>query len=440
MRRSHYITSMAAVVLVFVAVAACARAQEESQLTEEQQRLNLESFDIIWATIRDQYWDPEFGGLDWDAVRDELRPKVEQATSMTEARIAMDDMLKRLGKSHCGVIPADVYANLDHPEAGGPMDGETGIDVRVIDGHVLVTGVREGSPADKAGAKPGWEITRIGEDDVAAGIKTLLEKLDDNSWKPSIISGAAQERQRGQIGSTVTQEFLDGEDKPVKLELTLVEAKGNKSMFSNLPPLYVWIDTRTLPGNIGYITFNQFLDPVHVMPVFDKAMESYMDSDGVIIDIRGNSGGLPGMVTGMIAWFVDEDKKLLGTLHLRTIKDPIKLLTNIRVKTYPGPVAVVVDELSASASEFFAGGMKDLGRATIIGKRTMGAAIPGRIDKLPNGDAFIFAQANYVAASGKELEGVGVIPDIEIVPTRKALLAGRDPALEAAIDWIKKRN
>jgi carboxyl-terminal processing protease len=165
-----------------------------------------------------------------------------------------------------------------------------------------------------------------------------------------------------------------------------------------------------------------------------------MDADGVIIDIRGNGGGLPDMVTGMIAWFVDQDKELLGTLYLRTIKDPIKLLTHIRVKTYPGPVAVLVDELSASASEFFAGGMKDIGRATIVGRRTMGAAIPGRIEKLPNGDAFIFAQANYVAASGKELEGAGVIPDIESVPTRKALLAGGDPALEAAIDWIKKQN
>jgi carboxyl-terminal processing protease len=92
--------------------------------------------------------------------------------------------------------------------------------------------------------------------------------------------------------------------------------------------------------------------------------------------------------------------------------------------------------LSASTSEFLAGGLKDLGRARIFGSRTAGAALIANVEKLPNGDGLSYAFANYISQGGEELEGVGVIPDVEVIPTREALLRGEDPALSAAIAWI----
>jgi carboxyl-terminal processing protease len=62
--------------------------------------------------------------------------------------------------------------------------------------------------------------------------------------------------------------------------------------------------------------------------------------------------------------------------------------------------------------------------------------LPSIIERLPNGDGFQYAFANYVSESGAALEGNGVEPDVEVIPTREALLAGRDPALEAAVEWI----
>jgi len=95
-----------------------------------------------------------------------------------------------------------------------------------------------------------------------------------------------------------------------------------------------------------------------------------------------------------------------------------------------------VDGGSGSTSEIFAGGMKDLKRARIFGTRSAGAALPSVIEKLPNGDGFQYAIANYISEGGKPLEGVGVIPDVEAAPTREALLQGKDPAVEAAVRWI----
>src|SRR2546429_9554805 len=97
---------------------------------------------------------------------------------------------------------------------------------------------------------------------------------------------------------------------------------------------------------------------------------------------------------------------------------------------------MLVDGASAAASEIFDGGMQDLKRVRILGTRNAGAALPSFIEKLPNGDGFQCATANYISEGGKPLEGAGVIPDVEAPPVRALLLAGKDAALEAAIHWI----
>jgi hypothetical protein len=86
------------------------------------------------------------------------------------------------------------------------------------------------------------------------------------------------------------------------------------------------------------------------------------------------------------------------------------------------------------------GGLKDLGRAHIVGSRTAGAALPSIIERLPNGDGFQYAVANYVSKGGEVLEGIGVMPDVEVIPTREALLQGKDPVCEAAIAWIRDQE
>jgi carboxyl-terminal processing protease len=114
----------------------------------------------------------------------------------------------------------------------------------------------------------------------------------------------------------------------------------------------------------------------------------------------------------------------------------LKAIIVPRPKIYKGPVAILIDGLSASMSEIFAGGLKDLDRARVFGTTTAGAALPSQMEKLPNGDGFQFAMANYISTGGDVLEGTGVIPDEEIRPTRDQLLAGSDPVLEAAVTWI----
>src|SRR5512143_2613091 len=131
----------------------------------EDARLDLESFDWIWATVRDKHYDPALGGLDWQAVRDTLRPRVERAKTRAEARAAMRRMIGLLGESHFQVIPGSVLEAMGRRPGPGSPGGTTGLDVRVVDGRALVVSVAPGSPADSAGVRPGWEVLRVdGED------------------------------------------------------------------------------------------------------------------------------------------------------------------------------------------------------------------------------------------------------------------------------------
>jgi carboxyl-terminal processing protease len=411
-------------------------------LTPDQREKNIKSFEYVWTTVRDKHYDPKLGGLDWQAVHDELRPAIEKADSMDQARSVLTDMLSRLHQTHFGIIPAELYSevNPDGKKEGGEQ-GTSGFDVRVVGSQVLVTSVEPGTPADKAGVRPGWEVRKIGTQDIPGIIAKIDQKFKDSSLRQIIGRRTVMARLDADVNQDVTVEFLDGGNKPVTKTVKHAVPRGELTRFGYLWPTYVWVETgrvKTSPAAIGYARFNMFLDPPRIMGAFGDAVQSCTPCDGFIVDLRGNPGGLGAMAMGMAGWFIDTPGKRLGTLYMR--ETSLNFVVNPRASVFTGPVAILVDGASASTSEIFAGGLKDLKRARIFGTRTAAAALPSIIERLPNGDGFQFAIANYLSEGGKPLEGLGVIPDVEAPPTREALLQGKDPAQDAAVHWIESQR
>jgi carboxyl-terminal processing protease len=419
----------------FLAAVLVTASSGRCELTPEQKKLNLESFEYVWATINEKHFDTTFGGLDWPAVRDELKPKVEAAESMEDVREVLRDMVGRLGLSHFGIIPADLYNNIDGPPKKGDAGGQTGIEARVTDGKAVVTHVTAESPADAAGIIPGWWIDAIGDEAIEPVLSAIAEKAKDDKRLDYYLVRAVIRRLSGSVGDSLTITFTDGIGQTVIKTLELTAPNGKKAVFGNLPPFYLTIEVDTLEAGIGYFAFNCFFDPTTLMSSFNKAMKSFMTAPGLIIDLRGNPGGIGAIAMGMSGWLIDEKNYYLGTLSTRDTE--LKLIVNPRAKTFSGPVAILVDALSGSSAEFLAGGLQDLGRAHIFGSRTVGAALPSAIEKLPNGDGFQYVFANYVSQSGRPLEGNGVIPDQSVTISREALLGGRDAVVDAAVEWIK---
>jgi carboxyl-terminal processing protease len=435
---THKVSFVFAAALAAFAVLVFRPVASAAQLAPETRQLNIDSFEHVWKTIRDRHFDPTLGGLDWQAVHDELLPKVENAKSAEEARGAMIDMISRLHQSHFAIIPAEVYENIEAPAAKGDRGGSTGIQLRVIDGKAIVTSVVPGAPAERAGVRPGWEIRAVKETELPQLFPPIEKEFESSPRKDFYLSYAVRTRLGGAIGDTVAVTFMDERDRPTELTMILEEPKGKKVIFGNLPPFYITYRTDTLRGVVGYFTFSAFFDPVTLMPAFGNAIQSFMEAPGIVIDLRGNPGGIAGMGMGMAGWFVEEKNVAMGTM--RTRSDTMKLVVNPRARVYRGPVAILVDGLSGSSSEIFAGGVQGLPRIRIFGSRTAGATLPSLVERLPNGDGFQYAFASYISRNGVELEGKGVKPDVEIRPTREALLGGRDPAIEAAVDWIRDQR
>ena len=427
-------------------------------LTDQERALQLESFDIVWRTIRDGHFDPNLNGADWDGAKAELRPRVEAATTVDDARAAIDELIAKLKQTHFGLIPGEAYENLapatsstdsaasasssSSPAASSPAESKTpgvlGLTVRVIDDRALITRVREDSPAYAAGVRPGWIISAINRAPVERSLKTTTLAAGSPALGLALVARALESRLDGPVDSAVNVTFIDDRDQPISLDLKRIPPRGSPATVANLPTMFVEYNSRRLPENVGYISLSIFLDPVKVNPFFDAAIAEFADTDGIVLDLRGNPGGLGIMAIGIGGYFVDERNQKLGTMKTRQAS--LNFVLNPRATPYLKPLAVLVDECSLSTSEILAGGLQDLKRARVFGSRTGGAALPSVIKKLPSGDALQYAMADYVSASGRTLEGQGVTPDEVVLPSRPALLAGQDPALDAAVRWIRSQS
>ena len=103
-------------------------------------------------------------------------------------------------------------------------------------------------------------------------------------------------------------------------------------------------------------------------------------------------------------------------------------------------VAILIDECSISSAEILSGGLQDIGIGRVFGGRSAGLALPSTVIKLPNGDGFQYAIADYKSASGKSLEMDGVTPDEPVDLSKELLLRDSDPVLNRALQWIKQKN
>jgi carboxyl-terminal processing protease len=399
------------------------------------------TFDAAWTIVHETHFDTTFGGVDWNAVRDELRPRAEQARSMNELREVIRTMLGRLGQSHFELVPSGVADALDL-DAPTDWSGDPGFSIREVDGMQIVTRVDAHGPA--AGAvKPGWQLLAID----GVPVESIVSRV--STGFPPARAGLESwiqvlRRLAGPVGSQANLEFSRMEGAPsVEVAVTRRRTPGRTVLFGHLPPLRAHLEYEARPtpggGRAGVIRFNSWMLPASV--AFDRAMDDLRDTDGIVIDLRGNLGGLAPMIVGVSGHFFDT-RETLGTVisrgqRLNLIANPRRVDTaGNRVTPFAGPVAVLVDERSYSASEFFAGGMQSTGRVRVFGTRSLGGALGAAFDRLPNGDLLEHAVADFMTADGTRLEGRGVIPDEPTPPRREALLRGEDPAVDAALRWI----
>ena len=383
------------------------------------------AFDFVWGTINARYYDPNYHGADWRAVGERYRPLALAAPDDESFWDVLDRMTGELRDAHTRVeSPKRVELRKNEESV------TFGFSFVPIDGKLVVTSVFVDSDAWWAGVRSGMTLTAIGDEPAMQAYEKLLDESRQNSTPQARHQGALRKLLYGEIGSKMAFGFERGDG--TRFTATL------RRLRLRVPPSELH---RILPSGFGYLRFTEWSIPLTMRAL--EGLDSLKSAPGIIIDLRGNPGGAAFAVNLMLERFFT-DRTETGRVITRTGK-PVALffgaLEIIKLKrviegsrnAYRGPVVVLTNAQSASASELFAATMQATGRAKVVGQRSCGCLL-GFLGyaHVPGGADLAYSEVGFELANGKHIEGEGVIPD-KVVPIDAAdLRVIRDRVLEEA--------
>ncbi len=260
-----------------------------------------------------------------------------------------------------------------------------GVEISHFGGRVFISQVFEQGSAASGGVLAGDTIVSI----------------DGNDVRGESIAVVAEEI-RGEPGSTVQL----GVERPVsgaELEFELVRSEI---------ALDSVVQIEMLSDGIGYLLIRQFID--------DTAEElvdaiNGLEAEGMtslIVDLRGNPGGRLEVCARMTEFFLDEGQTIL-TVQSRREEEEV-FSASRQDYHFEGEVIVLIDEGSASASEIFAGALRDHNRAVLVGQKSFGKGSVQSVYEFPGGDGLKLTSARYLLPGGEAIHGSGVVPNISV--------------------------
>jgi carboxyl-terminal processing protease len=310
---------------------------------------------------------------------------------------------------------------------------EAGLTIQIVEGRSMVTRVDPGYPAAVAGIRPGFVVTRIGKTKTAELWTQVQKRKELFLNKGFIFSRIVGRLVHGTLNQVVELSCIDGSNKEKTYRLSLKKVQGQLLKFGELPTFAGFVESKRLPGKIGYVRLTVFM-----MPLLEKmkaVMASFHSEKAMIIDLRQNPGGFGAMAIPIAGQLVSK-RMSLGSMKMRV--GETRMIVYPQPNAFKGPVAILTDEGSASTSEILAGGLQEAGRVVVIGQTTTGAVLPSMIERLPDGSRLQYAIADYRTPKGLLLEGRGVIPDYPVHLTRNGLLKQVDPVMVKAQSVLKK--
>ncbi len=390
----------------------------------------LSTFEGVWKKINKIYFDPTFGGLNWKDAHERYLPQISAVENDDEFYRLVNKMLWELKVSHNNLISPGSFARYE------PIvfaEGSLGLDIRLLNGAAVITSVKRGSPAHKSGLRPGYvieHINGISVEQILQDAELNLRPPYNSSGRIAILTKAILRHIYGTSGTVVSIVYLDeageiNEKKMIRTKRDGVSVGPNGMFFLALD-----FEANRLDNGIGYIRLNtlqpQFADQI------SKAIRSMGKVNGIIVDLRGNSGGEIEEIPNL---FLDE--RTLLYLN-RSRKGEQKVYFDPAEEVYKGPLVLLIDPLSGSASELFAASMQVIGRAVVVGERSPGSVLEMDTKIFGNGAIFMYPVAQLATIDGTVLEGHGVVPDIVVRLDRDMLLNGIDCQIDSAIRYINK--
>ena len=332
-------------------------------------------FDKTWKIINKEYYEPTLNHQNWNRWKYHYQGKIK---THDDAKVAIESMIASLDEPYTRFMPKKDFQELA-TSITSKIYG-IGVNIYTNAGKTEIFNVMPGTPAEFAQLKQGDIIVAVDGKDISG------MNISDVA---SLV--------RGPENSIVELTILrDGKKFNKKIKRREIKIKTVKSSI--------------MDNHIGYIKIVSFMSG-STPNEFIEALNNTKNTDSLIIDLRGNTGGLLDNAVFIADRFLNQGK-IVDIIYRNGYRKTIKA-QNIG-ESLNKPVVVLVNGASASASEILSGALKDSHKATLVGRKTFGKGLVQKVVPLPNQTGLNVTIARYLTPNGTDINKLGITPDIEI--------------------------
>ena len=373
----------------------------------------------VQGDLQKYYYDPSYHGLDIERLFRSAGEAIDESATTNELMMSIARPLLMLNDSHTIFLPPARNAKFSW-----------GWDAQMVGDRCHITAVEPGSDAEAKGLKRGDE---------------LLEYAGDRPTRDTFRALLYVNRYLAPLVRTpLTIAHPGGEPLALKVQARVVPGQMIVDLRNTLDINAV---TRGMADE-AYLARHRMVNLgdmlVWKMPAFDmsadevktKILRQVRKTPKLIIDLRGNGGGAVETLQTLVGGLVGPDTKI-AAIQGRKPQPP--MMARKAGEVYDGTIVVLVDSLSASASELLSRTLQLAGRGRVIGDRSAGAVMESQVyDRMAGGErtgvffATSITVADLIMTDGKSLERTGVTPDEVLLPSAGDLASGRDPVLARA--------
>jgi carboxyl-terminal processing protease len=300
-----------------------------------------------------------------------------------------------------------------------------GVTLFEVEGRSVVVSIEPNTEASRVGIEAGMIVRTIDGVPIETKLAESKAYIEGSSSERAVRLRLYRRILDGEPGSTVKLGLVRGDGSSFEVVLT-------RRTVSELPA----VNWRRLPSGYGFIKLNMWRSPVH--REFRRALEHLEDSAGLIIDLRGNPGGVVDEVLEVASCFFSR-RVPFGRFISRSGKSAPLYTDPDDDHFYGGPVTILVNESSGSGSELFAGVMQEAGRAMVLGRQSCGCLLGiTRFREFDGGGELAVSELAFVSPKGRRFEGTGVVPDEAVALTISDLRARLDLTVERAERLLNK--
>lgn len=394
---------------------------------------NLAVYDAFWENLEKNHFDRKLlSRTEVRMLREQGRKKAAAAGNPADLyHQVLTDISRQLPESQVQVVlprlpeqatrdaqqtQPRIQSRAQQARIGTSLPGGAGFDEATVHRGSkqirVVTEVRMDSPAAAYGISPGWRVL-----DSDSEFDVLQKTVRFSGTFVPMEAATALAWEQGKLADTPPEPA-----KVVKFNY------AHRGLAARQP-----FESRLVAKGVRYLRFDGFGDDQVMGPVYEALNDTR--HDGLIIDLRWNSSSVTEQ-TQKVAGVLLGDGVTIGYQSSAAGAHPIQ--TTRTAHRFEGPLVLLIGPASGSASEILAAAIKDRGRGKLVGRMTNGSAVDATVFALPDGGLMSVPTRDFLTSTRRRLEGVGVRPDLRVLPTLADVRAGRDPTLALAVRVISE--